>query len=120
MKKFDYEADAARLVSLLGQGKQNAVRRSELLEMFGGTDRQMRKVIAYARLMGTAINNDQDGCGYYLPDELGDLLRQYYQTEARGRKILAQLKAIKSKIVKLDSRLSGQLTLEDYERELGA
>lgn len=95
MGKINYYEDAARLVSLLGKGKKNAVKRSELLEQFGGGDRQMRKTIAYARLLGHRINNDQDGCGYYLPDELEELERQYKQMKNRAKTILAQMTAIR-------------------------
>lgn len=117
MGKIDYEADAARLVSLIGKGKKNAVKRSDLLELFGGTDRQMRKVISYARLKGHTINNDQDGCGYYIPDKLEELEQQYRQTEARGKAVLAQLKALRQKIERL--RNSDQLRLDtQFEKNI--
>lgn len=117
MGKIDYDADAARLVSLIGKGKKNAVKRSDLLELFGGTDRQMRKVISYARLKGQRINNDQDGKGYYLPDDLDELVRQYAQMNRRAKTILAQMTALRREI---ESRgIPGQAALQecyfDYE-----
>lgn len=100
---IDYAEEATRLVSLLGKGRANAISRTELLEEFGGKDREMRKVIAYARLMGFCINNDQDKKGYYIPETLEELERQYKQTEERGKAIFAQLKSIRRQIDKIRS-----------------
>lgn len=106
----NYEADVERIVALLGTGKENAVKRSDLLEQFGGRDRDMRRALAYARLTGHTINNDQDGCGYYIPDNLEELEQQYRQTEARGKAVLAQLKALRQKIESI--RNKDQLRLD--------
>ena len=111
--KRNPEEDAKRIVQLIGVGKENAVSRTDLLLMFGGTDRDMRRAIAYARLTGTTINNDQDGCGYYIPDKLEQLEQQYKQTEARGKAILAQLKALREEINRVRDR--DQLKLSDVE-----
>lgn len=105
-----------RLVEILGSGKKNAVKRSELLSVYGGSDRQMRMAICKARLEGVCINNDQDGSGYYIPDRLDELEAQYRQTEARGKKILAQLKAIRHEIDTI--RGKDQLKLSDIEAAL--
>ena len=114
--KRDYAEDAERLVSLLGRGKANAVSRSELLERFGGKDRDMRKVIAYARLLGHRINNDQDGCGYYLPDKLEELTKQYQQMKRRAKTILAQMTAIRYEIERYG--IPGQISLTDADRKV--
>lgn len=114
--KRDYAEDAERLVSLLGRGKANAVSRSELLEMFGGKDRDMRKVIAYARLLGHRINNDQDGSGYYLPDKLEELTKQYQQMKRRAKTILAQMTAIRYEIERYG--IPGQISLTDADRKV--
>lgn len=114
--KRNYEEDAKRIVSLIGIGKQNAVSRTDLLLLFGGNDRDMRRAIAYARLTGTTINNDQDGCGYYIPDKLEELEQQYRQTEARGKAVLAQLKALREEINRVRNR--DQLKLSDVETGL--
>lgn len=111
--KRNPEEDAKRIVYLIGIGKQNAVSRTDLLHLFGGNDRDMRRAIAYARLTGTTINNDQDGCGYYIPDKLEQLEQQYKQTEARGKAILAQLKALREEINRVRDR--DQLKLSDVE-----
>ena len=115
-KKIDWEQEAARVYSLIGKGKANAISRTDLLMLYGGKDRDMRKAISYARLTGKAINNDQDRQGYYIPDTLEELLRQYKQTEDRGKAILAQLKAIRAEIEKI--RNADQLALPGIEGEL--
>ena len=114
--KRNYEEDAKRLVSLLGYGKRGAVRRTELLEQFGGTDRQMRKTISYARLKGVCIINDQDGDGYYIARTLDELRRQYKQMTARALDILAQRKAVKATIRILED--IEQLKLDDIFAEV--
>ena len=116
MGKINYDEEAERLVSLLGRGKKNAVRRSALLEQYGGTDRQMRKTIAYARLLGHRINNDQDGCGYYLPDELEELERQYKQMKHRAKTILAQMTAIRYEMERYG--IPGQMRLNASDIEV--
>lgn len=116
MVKINYDDEAGRLVSLLGRGKKNAVRRSALREQFGGTDRHMRKVIAYARLLGHRINNDQDGSGYYLPDKLEELTKQYKQMKRRAKTILAQMTAIRYEIERYG--IPGQISLTDADRKV--
>lgn len=116
MGKINYDEEAERLVSLLGRGKKNAVRRSALREQFGGKDRQMRKVIAYARLLGHRINNDQDGCGYYLPDELEELERQYKQMKRRAKTILAQMTAIRYEMERYG--IPGQMRIKASDIEV--
>lgn len=113
----DYEEDAKRIVGLLGVGKKSAVRRSDLLEMFGGGDRQMRRAIAYARLMGYRINNDQDGCGYYIPNKLEELERQYKQMRRRAKTILAQMTAIRYEMERYGIPGQMRLTASDVEVE---
>ena len=86
------------LVSLLGKGEKKAVPRNVLAALMGMDDRTMRKAISYARLEGVCIANDQDGSGYYIPENLEEYKRQYRQTEKRGKVILAQLKALREAI----------------------
>lgn len=65
-------------VSLLGYGKENAIKRSDLVERCVGAglidkdtidkDRSMRKLLARARCdYNIKITNDGKGSGYYLP-----------------------------------------------------
>ena len=115
--KRDYEADAAVVLSQLKQGKENAVKRSVLVDLFGGSDSRMRKAVAYTRLKyGVNICNDQDGTVYFIGTTYDELFRQYCQAEARGKKILASLKALRKEMEAI--RNKDQLTLSDIEKEL--
>ena len=53
-------------------GKENAIRRGELIRLTGLDDRSMRKLIEKEQLNGNLILNMQDGKGYFqpiMPDE---------------------------------------------------
>lgn len=76
----------------------------------------MRKVIAYARLLGHRINNDQDGSGYYLPDKLEELTKQYKQMKRRAKTILAQMTAIRYEIERYG--IPGQISFTDADRKV--
>lgn len=65
-------------ISLLGHGKENAIKRSDLVERCVGAglidkdtkdkDRSMRKLIARAKMdFNIQITNDGKGEGYYIP-----------------------------------------------------
>ena len=99
-----------QLVCLLGKGEGQAVSRNTLAVLMGVDDRKMREMVSLARLEGVCIANDQNGKGYYLPDDLDEYKRQYRQTANRGRKILAQLKALRHAIADLEDK--DQLELE--------
>ena len=95
------------LLGALKTGKENAVSRQSLALLFDGSDRNMRRAVAQARLEGVCICNEQDGGGYYLPDTQEELKRQYYQTLNRAMAIFAQLKYIREKM-----GIDGKLYLE--------
>lgn len=76
----------------------------------GVDDRKMREMVSMARLEGVCIANDQNGNGYYLPENLDEYKRQYRQTANRGKKLLAQLKYLRHAIADLEDE--NQLELE--------
>lgn len=100
-----------QLVGLLGKGAGQAVSRDTLAVLMGMSDRAMREAVAMARLEGVCIANDQQGGGYYLPDNLEEYKRQYRQTANRGKAILAQLKALRHAIADIEDE--DQLELEN-------
>ena len=104
-------ARTEKLISLLGKGEGQAVSRNQLAVLMGLNDRQMREAVAYARLEGICIANDQNGGGYYLPENLEEYKRQYRQTLNRGRNTLAQLKALRHAIADMEDK--DQLELEN-------
>ena len=60
-------------ISLLGQGRENAIKRTDLVERCVGAglidkDRSMRKLMARAKMdFNIQITNDGKGDGYYIP-----------------------------------------------------
>lgn len=75
-------------------GKENAISRERLCQIYGKPDRATRKAIEDARKAGALILNLQDGAGYYRvgPGDLDDLARQYRQDTARAMAILNRRK----------------------------
>ena len=85
------------ILSLIPQGKKNAISRTELRYIAQLNDRAMRELIEQERRNGAIILNLQDGRGYYrpAPDELDDVLRQYKQNDRRAMSILVQQKHLR-------------------------
>ena len=85
------------ILSLIPQGKKNAISRNTLRCLADIDDRKMRGLIEQARRNGVIILNLQDGRGYYrpAPDELDDVLRQYKQNDRRAMSILVQQKHLR-------------------------
>ena len=76
-------------------GRKNAVKRADLVNMIGLSDRLVRKLIEDARQSGVIIINMQDGRGYYRPEGKEDLEYYIRQEEARAKSIHRNLKAAK-------------------------
>ena len=85
-----------KVVSALGVGHDNAVKRHVLARRLGVTDRKMRRMIEAARQEGWQILNDGDGAGYYLATNLDELERHYRVERARAIKTLYTLKPIRA------------------------
>ena len=85
------------ILSLIPQGKVNAISRTELRYIAQLNDRVMRELIEQARRNGAIILNLQDGRGYYrpAPDEMDDVHRQYKQNDRRAKSILVQQKYLR-------------------------
>ena len=71
-------------------GRDNAIKRKNLRDLTGLSDRDMRRAIELAR-KETPIINLQDGRGYYRPDDRDDLQRYVLQEQARAKKILQNI-----------------------------
>ena len=83
----ELEAMSEQLVRHLYHGHDFAKTRGELCFELGLNDRALRKLIEIARNRGHMICNDQDGWGYYLGIERGEIERQYRREHARMVKI---------------------------------
>ena len=95
------------ILSLIPQGKVNAISRTELRYRAQLNDRVMRELIEQERRNGAIILNLQDGRGYYrpAPDELDDVLRQYKQNDRRAMSILVQQKHLRRALKQAGERV---------------
>lgn len=89
-------------------GRNNAVKRADLVSMIGASDRLVRRMIEDARQSGVVIINMQDGRGYYRPERKEDLEYYIRQEEGRAKSIHRNLKAAKKALREIE----GQLTLD--------
>lgn len=87
-------------------GRSNAIKRKDLMDILGVTDRDMRNLISDARKK-TPIINLSDGEGYYRPNEKEDLMKYIMQESARAKKILDNIKVACIEF----NKISGQMTL---------
>ena len=90
-------------------GRNNAIRRADLVNLIGMSDRVVRQMIEDARQSGVVIINMQDGRGYYRPERREDLEYYIRQEEGRAKSIHRNLKAAKKALKTID----GQLTLDE-------
>lgn len=108
---MDREACDNAVFNLLLYGKQNAKTRKELVKRTGVCDREVRESIERLRRK-YIILNDQDGTGYYLSENIREIIRYYMQEFKRAISILARLKPMRLfltekgvKVAKLERRL---------------
>ena len=87
------------LMATLHEGKENAVGRKALACQMNMSDRAVRSLIEKAREEGCLILNQQDGSGYYLPNDMDDIYSQYKQDTSRALSILKRRKHMR-KILK--------------------
>lgn len=99
------------ITKFLGYGIENAVSRTDLSRMLNMPDRQVRRLIAAARVRGELIISSPYGDGYYLSDDLGEITRQLKMNERRARSVLVQNTHLRRKIAELESR--DQVTIEE-------
>ena len=78
------------ILEYIPYGRENAIKRKNLRDLTGLSDRDMRRAIELAR-KETPIINMQDGRGYYRPDNRDDLQRYVLQEQARAKNILQNI-----------------------------
>lgn len=93
--------DMMTMLFYIPEGRENAISRSELRTAAGYSDRRMRNIIARLREEGYLICND--GCGYYITDDLDEIEKQYKQDTSRALSILKRRKHMR-KILKANGR----------------
>ena len=84
-----------KLMACLKPGEANAVSRTTLTFRLDMNDRAVRELIEKARNDGCFILNKQNGKGYYLPDSIEDIHRQYKQDTSRALAILKRRKHLR-------------------------
>lgn len=101
------------ITDFIGVGRENAVDRFQLMERTGLPDRRVRKLIQEARDRGEIILNAQDGRGYYLSNDVGELKRQYRTNRRRALSVLRQQKYLRRKIKEAENK--EQMTIEEVQ-----
>jgi len=90
--------ESINIESYIPHGKANAITGRELQERLQIDDRLVRKHVEHARRGGIVICNDQDGRGYYKPESIEEIERQYRQNRSRAMSILVQQKHLRRRL----------------------
>lgn len=99
------------ITNFIGTGRENAVTRGELVAILNLPDRTIRRLIQEARDRGEIIINAQDGAGYYMSDDVGEMKRQLALNKSRALSVLRQQKHLLRKIAEEENK--EQMTLEE-------
>ena len=99
------------ITDFIGTGRENAVTRSELVAILNLPDRTIRRLIQEARDRGEIIINAQDGAGYYMSNDLGEMKRQLALNNSRALSVLRQQTHLRRKIREAEGK--DQVKLED-------
>ena len=99
------------ICDFIGTGRENAVTRSELVALLNLPDRTIRRMIQEARDRGEIIINAQDGAGYYMSDDVGEMKRQLALNNSRAMSVLRQQRYLRRKIAEAENK--EQMTLEE-------
>ena len=77
----------------LHEGKQNAIASQTLADLIGcGSVRELQEIIAEERAAGAVIlSTCQNGGGYYLPGNIGEVKEFIRTLESRGKNTLLAL-----------------------------
>lgn len=103
------------IVDFIGTGRENAVTRGELVAILNLPDRTIRRLIQEARDRGEIIINAQDGAGYYMSDDVGEMKRQLALNKSRALSVLRQQKYLRRKIREAEQQ--NQVTIEEVTAE---
>lgn len=90
------------ICDFIPRGRENAVTRSELVQRLNLPDRKIREMIEGARRDGALIINAQNGEGYFLSEDVGELKQQLRRNHNRAMSILVQQKHLRRKIKELE------------------
>ena len=99
------------ITDFIGTGKENAVTRCQLVGILNLPDRTIRRLIQEARERGEIIINAQDGAGYYISNDIGEMKRQLASNRSRALSVLRQQKYLRQKIREAEQK--DQVTLKE-------
>lgn len=99
------------ITNFIGTGRENAVKRDELVAILNLPDRTVRRLIQEARDRGEIIINAQDGAGYYISNDVGEMKRQLKLNQSRAMSVLRQQAHLRRKIEEAESK--DQVTMEE-------
>lgn len=102
------------ITRFIGVGRENAVTRGELMAQLNLPDRTIRRLIQEARDRGEIIINAQDGAGYYMSNDVGEMKRQLALNYSRTLSVLRQQIHLSRKI--RDAEQGDQVTMEEVTR----
>ena len=92
------------IVDFIPYGKENAIKREDLLRNYEGTDRSMRKELQEARREFVIINLSDGSC-YFRPADKYELAAYIAQETARARTIERNIRVAKKKLAEVDGQL---------------
>lgn len=95
------------IVNFIPTGKENAITRADLVRVLNLPDRKVREMIETARKDGALILNAQDGAGYYISEDVGELKRQLHSNHSRAMSVLRQNTHLRRKIKELEGEAGG-------------
>lgn len=84
------------VLSCIPYGKENAIKKRELMSKTNLADRVLRQEIEDLRNDGIFICNNQDGKGYYITDDVDEIAKQYRADTARALSILKRRKYMRN------------------------
>lgn len=95
------------ITDFIPTGKENAITRADLVRILNLPDRKVREMIETARKDGALILNAQDGAGYYISEDVGELKRQLHSNHSRAMSVLRQNTHLRRKIKELEGEDNG-------------
>lgn len=90
------------ICDFIPRGRENAIRRADLVARLNLPDRKVREMIETARKDGALILNDQTGAGYYVSEDVSELKRQLRSNHNRAMSVLRQNTHLRRKIKELE------------------
>lgn len=92
--KNETMTEIQNVVEMIPTGRQNAVKGIELRQSLGISDRKLRELVSLAR-HDVCILNEQNGKGYYKPENRAEVEKWLKQEVARAKSILWSTKGAK-------------------------